>query len=403
MGDYEPLQLRSLSTITEIGADDWDACANPKASGFTTDIADNPFLFHRFLKSLEESGCASTQTGWRPSHLALEGNDGTLLGVMPLYVKSHSYGEYVFDHAWAEALERAGGRYYPKLQCAIPFTPATGRRLLAKPGPQAQAVEQALAHGAKQVLHRLGLSSLHITFCPKPQWEMLGAQGFLLRTDQQFHWPNRGYESFEDFLNSLSSRKRKAIKRERAEALQNGITVEWVTGNDISEAHWDAFFEFYLDTGSRKWGRPYLNRLFFSLIGSRMKDEILLIMCKRDGRYIAGALNFIGSDTLFGRYWGAVEHQPFLHFEACYYQAIDFAIERRLDCVEAGAQGGHKIARGYLPSQTYSAHYVTEPSFHDALARYLDAERAHVDAGIEELANHAPYRKDAEGRSGDDE
>jgi predicted N-acyltransferase len=305
-------------------------------------------------------------------------------------VKSHSYGEYVFDHAWAQAFERAGGDYYPKLQVAVPFTPVTGPRLLTGTNAEARA---ALAQAMMAFAKRLDVSSLHITFPNEEEAAALTAQGFLQRHDQQFHWHNDGYESFDAFLAELSSIKRKNLRRERSQALCDGVTVEWITGSDLKEHHWDAFFAFYMDTGSRKWGSPYLTRKFFSLVGERMADQTLLILARRNGRYIAGALNFIGSDALYGRNWGAIEHHPFLHFELCYYQAIDFAIAKGLKVVEAGAQGAHKLARGYLPARTYSLHWIAHEGLRDAVERYLKEERRAVGEEMEELGQHSPFRK----------
>jgi predicted N-acyltransferase len=324
----------------------------------------------------------------------VEDAKGTLLGCAPCYVKSHSQGEYVFDQGWAEAFERAGGDYYPKLQVAVPFTPVTGPRLLTRPGLQADAVRGALGDALAEITTASELSSAHVTFLTETEWRMLGDRGYLQRTDQQFHWFNNGYATFDDFLAALSSRKRKTIRRERKEALGPGIELCWLTGSDLTEEVWDAFFAFYMDTGSRKWGRPYLTREFFSLVGQSMRDQILLVMAKRAGRWIAGAINFIGSDALYGRNWGAVEHHPFLHFEVCYYQAIDYAIAHKLKRVEAGAQGEHKLARGYLPHTTYSAHFIANPGLRRAVAEYLARERAYVQATGEELAAAAPFRKD---------
>ena len=353
----------------------------------------NPFISHAFLSALEASGSATARTGWQPQHLVAETAAGTILGVAPCYLKSHSRGEYVFDHGWAEAYERAGGSYYPKLQVSVPFTPATGRRLLVRPGPAAGETQAGLAAGLMELCRLRDASSAHLTFLTEPEWRFLGEEGFLQRMDQQFHWENAGYATFEDFLDALASRKRKAIRRERREAVESGLTIHRLTGSDLDEAAWDAFFAFYMETGSRKWGRPYLTRTFYSLVGESMRDRILLVMAKRAGRYIAGALNFIGSETLFGRHWGAAEHHPFLHFELCYYQAIDFAIERKLKRVEAGAQGEHKLARGYLPTTTYSAHYIVDSGLRRAIAEYLKRERAYVEASGEELAGYAPFRK----------
>jgi predicted N-acyltransferase len=318
---------------------------------------------------------------------------GGIIGVAPCYLKSHSRGEYVFDRGWAEAYEHAGGSYYPKLQVAVPFTPATGRRLMVAPGADVDVTRSALARGLIELARLRDASSAHVTFMTEAEWRALGDAGFLLRTDQQFHWENAGFATFEDFLAALSSRKRKTIRRERRDALAAGIEVVSLNGADLTEAAWDAFFAFYVETGSRKWGRPYLTREFFSLIGQTMADETVLIMAKRAGRFIAGAINFIGDGTLFGRHWGAVEHHPFLHFEICYYQAIEYAITHRIARVEAGAQGEHKLARGYLPNTTYSAHYIADPGFRRAIDDYLKRERAYVEAAGRELREASPFRK----------
>jgi predicted N-acyltransferase len=380
-------RARIVQSIAEIDAAAWDACANPGAP-----IADNPFLAHAFLDALERSGSATARTGWQPFHLVLDDGNDEIVGVVPMYLKGHSRGEYVFDHAWADAWHRAGGRYYPKLQVSVPFTPATGRRLLARPGGDVHEIEQQLAAGCVAVARQSEVSSLHLTFLPEAQWRLLGDMGLLLRIDQQFHWHNQGYRSFDDFLASLTSKKRKNLNRERREVVDSGIEINWLTGSDLREAHWDAFFEFYTDTGNRKWGSPYLTRRFFSLISDSMAERILLILCRRGRRYIAGALNFIGSDALYGRNWGCIEDHRFLHFEACYYQAIDFAISRGLARVEAGAQGPHKVARGYLPQATYSAHWIRDAGLRDAIARYLKDERSYVEADIDYVAAHTPFR-----------
>jgi uncharacterized protein len=395
------LRLRVVNSIGEVAAEAWDACANPepscaqKANGSRGALGHgyNPFISHDFLISLELSDSVRPRVGWQPMHLLATDEDGVLLGGVPCYAKSHSRGEYVFDHGWAEAYERAGGSYYPKLQVSIPYTPATGRRLLVRPGTAADAVRAMLADALIDVCRRSAASSVHVTFPTEAEWELFGAHGYLKRTHQQFHWENAGYDSFDCFLAALSSRKRKTIRRERAEALAAGISVHWLQGSDLTESVWDAFFEFYMETGSRKWGRPYLTRSFYSMVGARMRDRILLVMAKRGGRWIAGAINFIGSDTLFGRHWGAIEHHPFLHFELCYYQAIQYAIERKLLRVEAGAQGEHKITRGYLPTTTYSAHYIADPGLRRAIDDFLRRERAYVAAAGEELAELAPFRK----------
>jgi hypothetical protein len=347
---------------------------------------------HAFLKALEESGAISRPAGWAPQHLVLEQGDG-IDAVMPLYAKSHSLGEFVFDHGWAEAYERHGLAYYPKLLSAIPVTPVPGRRLLVRPGEGAAAREEALLAAAIELTGRLKASSLHMTFLTEGEARRMESHGCLLRTGTQYHWTNAGYRDFEEFLGTLASRKRKALRRERRDALLGGITVEWVTGRDITEAHWDAFFTFYMDTGSRKWGSPYLNRRFFSLLGAAMPERCLLVMARRDRGYIAGALNVIGGEALYGRYWGCIESHPFLHFEVCYYQAIDFAIAHGLKRVEAGAGGEHKLVRGYLPVATHSAHWIADARFRKAIADYLVRERHHVARQNEALEAMGPFRR----------
>lgn len=379
--------MKAVPRIGAIAAEAWDACANPDAT------THNPFLAHAFLDALEKSGTVGPETGWLPHHLVLEGPGGAVAGVMPLYAKTHSQGEYVFDHSWAEALHRIGGSYYPKLQGAVPFTPVPGRRFLARPGPMQGETERLLAHAAVALSERIGASSVHVTFLTEGEWTRLGSEGFLKRTGQQFHWRNAGYETFDDFLATLASRKRKAIRKEREEA-QAAVEIFTVTGREITEAHWDAFFAFYLDTGSRKWGRPYLNRSFFSLLGATLADRCLLVFARRAGKLVAGALNLIGGDCLYGRYWGAVEHHPFLHFELCYYQAIDYAIAHKLARAEAGAQGEHKLARGYLPEATYSLHWIQDPRLEAAVARFLAEERSEVGEVNALLREHGPFRKD---------
>jgi predicted N-acyltransferase len=411
------LTLRIAGAIDDVAAGAWDACANPE-SGLasaapgctnggggaaeeaptiaplsTSRHAYNPFIAHDFLSALEASGSVRARAGWQPMHLLAEQAGGALLGAVPCYVKSHSRGEYVFDHGWADAYERAGGRYYPKLQVAVPFTPATGPRLLVRPGPLAEAVRAALADALIDVCRRSDASSVHVNFLTEPEWQLLGAHGYLKRTHQQFHWQNGGYATFDAFLAALSSRKRKTIRREREDALAAGISVHWLIGADLTEGVWDAFFDFYMETGSRKWGRPYLTREFYSIVTEKMRERILLVMAKRNHRWIAGAINFIGSDTLYGRHWGAIEHHPFLHFELCYYQAIQFAIEHKLARVEAGAQGEHKLSRGYLPTTTYSAHYILDPALRRAVDDFLKHERAHVAAAGTELVEAGPFRK----------
>jgi predicted N-acyltransferase len=384
-GPLSELRVRVLPAISDIAASSWDRCAG-------TGIAANPFTRHAFLSALEISKSATARTGWQPQHLVAETADREIVGVAPCYLKSHSRGEYVFDRGWADAYERAGGSYYPKIQVSVPFTPATGRRLIGAPG--AEMAQAVLAQGLLELCKLREASSVHITFMAQDEWRALGQCGFLLRNDQQFHWHNAAFANFDEFLGALASRKRKIIRRERRAALADGIEVVWLTGRDLTEAAWDAFFAFYMETGSRKWGRPYLTREFFSRIGETMADATVLIMAKRCGRYIAGAINFVGADTLFGRHWGAIEQHPFLHFEICYYQAIEYAIAHRLGRVEAGAQGEHKLARGYLPTTTYSAHYIADRGFRRAIDDYLARERAYVEAAGRELLAASPFRKD---------
>ena len=344
--------IRTLQSISDVSEADWNACL----------VSDHPFVTYQFLKALEDSGSVSANSGWMPYHLALE-LGGEIKGVAPMYVKGHSQGEYVFDHSWAHAYERAGGKYYPKLQLSVPFSPVTGPRLLVVEGPEREAYQRMLLQGAKQVATELNLSSVHATFLEPAERALMEADGLLIRTGEQFHWVNENYGDFDDFLAQLSSRKRKAIRKERKGATENGLTFEEVTGDAITEEHWDAFFRFYIDTGSRKWGTPYLNREFFSLLGAAMPEAVVLFMVKREGRYIAGALNLKSSDCLYGRYWGCIEDHRFLHFETCYYRAIDYAIRHGIRRVGAGAQGPHKLARGYLPTETYSAHWLRDPGF----------------------------------------
>ncbi|MFC5371437.1 GNAT family N-acetyltransferase [Brevundimonas faecalis] len=370
--------------IASIGRDAWDACAAPSG---------DPFVSYDFLDACEASGSAVPSQGWAARHLSLHDEDGAVIGVMPLYLKGHSQGEYVFDHSWADAYQRAGGRYYPKLLGAVPFTPATGPRFLNAPGTDAATVREALLQGALTLTDRLGVSSLHVNFPTEDEWRAMTQAGLSPRRDIQFIWRNQGYQSFDDFLAALSSNRRKTIRRERREA-QVGLDIRVLTGADITEACWDAFFAFYMDTGDRKWGRPYLTRDFFARVGASMADRIALVMAFTDGTPIAGALNFIGRDALYGRQWGALEDIPFLHFELCYYQAIDFAIARGLSRVEAGAQGEHKIARGYLPSPVYSAHFIADPALREPVARYLDQERPAVEAEMIAMADEmSPYRQ----------
>lgn len=382
------LTLEAVSSVTQIAAADWNACAQG-SGGY------NPFVSHAFFSALEESKSASPRAGWGPRHLVARGANG-IVGIVPCYLKSHSQGEYVFDHSWADAFMRAGGEYYPKLQASVPFTPATGPRLLIRNDADREMIGSALARGLIALTQATSASSVHVTFAQESEWKLLADHGFLQRTDTQFHWRNDGYTTFDDFLGTLNSRHRKAIKRERREAVANGIAIHHLTGGDLTEDAWDAFFEFYMETGSRKWGRPYLTRDFYSRVGETMRDRIVLIMAKRNDRWIAGAINFIGSDALYGRHWGAIEHHPFLHFEVCYYQAIDFAISRKLKWVEAGAQGEHKIARGYLPRITHSAHYLADPSLRRAVRDYLKHERGYVEEAARELTGAGPFRKACE-------
>ncbi len=385
-----PLTVRVAGSIDRIASRDWDWCAG----------ADNPFVGHAFLKALEDSGSVGSEAGWLPVHLAAEDGAGRVLGVVPLYAKSHSYGEYVFDHAWAHAYERAGGDYYPKLQVAVPFTPVTGPRLLLAPGAP-EGVAAGLIRALERVAHTNRFSSVHVTFPTETEWQRLGTQGWLLRTGQQFHWFNAGYTCFDDFLSALNSRKRKAIRKERRTVADSPVRIHTLTGDDLRPEHWDAFFQFYMDTSDRKWGMPYLTRDFFHRLGSVLADRVVLFLAEEDGMWVAGALNLRGSDALYGRNWGAIADYKFLHFEACYYCAIDFAIAHGLKRVEAGAQGEHKIQRGYLPQPTFSAHWFRDPSFRKALSEYLDHERDAMACHREELGEASPFRKTGEVCSGD--
>ena len=406
--DSSEITLEAVPSVGDVPAEEWNACANPVPNPDSLNGLDtlagscpasktyyNPFVSHAFFAAAEQSGSAIARTGWGARHL-LAKIDNQIVGIVPCYLKSHSRGEYVFDRGWADAYERAGGSYYPKLQCSVPFTPATGPRLLIRDGVDRKQIGNGLAAGLVALCGVSKASSAHVTFAPESEAKFLARHGFLQRTDQQFHWHNQGFATFDDFLASLNSRHRKAIKRERREAVAADISIHWLTGKDITEDAWDAFFAFYMETGSRKWGRPYLTRSFFSLIGESMSQDVLLVMARRNGRWIAGAINFIGSDTLFGRNWGAIEHHNFLHFEVCYYQAIDFAIQHGLKVVEAGAQGEHKLARGYLPHTTYSAHYIADPDLRRAIADYLKRERAYVAEAGRELTELGPFRKVAD-------
>jgi predicted N-acyltransferase len=432
-------KIRLVTSIEEIDAAQWNACANPDPAA-SAGIADdcvtpippqepptvatqsaadaahdnavqpdsalqhesalqkerfNPFITHAFLQALESSVSVGGKTGWTPTHVTVEDQTtGQLMAVAPTYLKTHSMGEYVFDYGWADAYHRAGLQYYPKVQVAVPFTPATGRRLLVSPAG-GEAALNALIRGLRTWREKIDASSIHVTFPTKSEWDMLGRNGFLQRTGQQFHFINKGYGDFEGFLTDLTSRKRKMIRRERKDALAqaDGIEIELLTGSEIKEAHWDAFFLFYMDTGNRKWGKPYLTRPFFSLIGAVMSEHILLVMAKRKNRYIAGAINFIGKDALYGRNWGCIEEYPFLHFEVCYYQAIDYAITHGLSRVEAGAQGEHKLARGYVAVPTFSAHDIADRRFASAIDEFLARERKAVDESLDEYAEMAPFKK----------
>lgn len=387
--DQAQIEIHVLNSLAQIAPEDWDACACPEAAD--GGAPDDPFTTYRFLKALEDSGSVGTGTGWQPHYLAAY-LDGQLIAVAPMYLKSHSQGEYIFDHNWAHAYERAGGRYYPKLQIAVPFTPATGRRFLVRPEYREVGMS-ALVQGAVQLADNNEVSSLHITFCTEDEADAGEQMGLMARSTQQFHWLDQGFGDFDGFLASLSSRKRKNIRKERAQANAFGGTIHTYTGDEIQPEHWDAFWEFYQDTGARKWGSPYLTRRFFTLAQESLRDDIALVLAERDGNYVAGALNFIGRRTLFGRYWGCVEHHPCLHFELCYYRAIDFALENGLPRVEAGAQGEHKLARGYLPCETHSLHWVGNPGFARAIKDYLDAEREAVAEEIEILTEYGPFRK----------
>lgn len=385
----DSIEVSVLTSLSGVSPAEWDACACPEAADGRPPR--DPFTTHRFLLALEQSGSVGAGTGWAPRYLVARA-DADVVAVAPLYAKSHSQGEYIFDHNWAHAYESAGGAYYPKLQIAVPFTPATGRRFLTRPGWEATG-QGALAQGAVQLAANNEVSSLHITFCTEAEALAGREMGLMHRIGQQYHWLNDEYADFDAFLAALSSRKRKNIRKERAEAQRFGGTIHRLTGDAIEPEHWDAFWQFYQDTGARKWGTPYLTRAFFDIAHDVLCDDILLVMAERDGFWIAGAMNMIGRDTLFGRYWGCIEHHPALHFEVCYYQALDFAIEAGLSRVEAGAQGNHKIARGYLPTPVHSLHWVADPGFRKAIEEYLVAERRAVDHEIEVLTSYGPFRK----------
>jgi predicted N-acyltransferase len=381
----EAIIVKVISSISEVLPESWDLCAGKS----------HPFTRHAFLSALEDSGSATAETGWLPQHLVIESPSGNILGVSPLYLKNHSYGEFVFDWGWADAFERAGGKYYPKLQCSVPFTPVTGPRFLI-PDTVCDEVmitlKKALGDALIQLAERMSVSSVHVTFSSKEEWKLLADVGFLQRTGQQFHWYNNNYTNFDDFLNKLTSRKRKQIRKERRAVSDKNLTIKTLTGTEIAECHWDAFFEFYLSTTDKKWGSSYLTRSFFSMLGERMGDQVVLIIVEDAGRLVAGALNLKSDDTLYGRNWGCLVDYKFLHFEACYYKAIDYAIEHGLMRVEAGAQGTHKIQRGYLPSHTYSAHWINHPGLKGAIENFLDQERLGIELEILNFEQHSPFK-----------
>jgi predicted N-acyltransferase len=382
------LSVEFHNTIDQIGQETWDSCAAPEAADGSRPF--DPFTTYRFLHALEISHSVGQDTGWLPYYMQIRADD-TVIGVAPLYLKLHSQGEYIFDHSWAHALERAGGQYYPKFQIAVPFTPATGRRILARAGYE-EACMNAAQQGVHNISQKIGASSLHITFCTQDEHSLGASHGLLPRVTQQFHWENQGYSTFDDFLAALASRKRKNIRKERAAAHDSGLRFETVTGEDITPRHWDAMWRFYQDTGARKWGTPYLTRAFFDVAHDVLRDDIVMMFAYAGEVPIAGAMNFIGRETLFGRYWGCTAHVPYLHFELCYYQAMDFAIAHGLNRVEAGAQGEHKLARGYLPTPVYSLHWMREPRFHEAVGDYLEHERAAMDQEMEFLSSFGPFK-----------
>src|SRR5690625_348720 len=382
-GANAPL-LTVTDRLSQVSPAEWDACAGE----------DCPFVSHAFLSALEDSSCVSRETGWLPQHLLLHDAAGSLIGAVPLYLKGHSYGEYVFDWSWADAYERAGGRYYPKLQSCVPFTPVTGPRLLIRPGVEQEAIRALLISGLKEVARQHGVASLHVTFPTSSEWQALGQASFLQRIGRQYHWDNEGYEDFDHFLSALASRKRKSIRKERERAAERGLQFRALSGSELEPHHWDAFFGFYLSTADRKWGQPYLNLDFFHSIGQSMAERIVLILAERDGRPVAGALNFLGSGVLYGRNWGCTEDHRFLHFETCYYQAIDYAIAHGLRRVEAGAQGEHKIQRGYLATETWSAHLILDSGLERAVADFLRRERSQVRQEIDYINRlHSPFRQ----------
>lgn len=383
----EAIAVRLVERIADIGAAAWDACAG----------GDNPFLTFAFLHALEASESATAETGWLPQHLVAEDSRGRIIGVVPMYLKSHSYGEYVFDHGWADAYRRAGGRYYPKLQVAVPFTPVPGARILVPDRPDRAAIRDALIGALARIAERMRVSSLHVTFCTGEEAEAFAAAGFLIRTGCQYHWENRGYKSFDDFLAALSHGRRKSIRKERRDVAAQGIEVVALSGGDLRPEHWDAFFEFYHATSDRKWGSPYLTRDFFARLHATMADKVVLMMARKDGQWVAGALNLVSGDTIYGRNWGSYGEFPFLHFEACYYRAIDVAIERGLARVEAGVQGEHKIQRGYLPQPVWSAHWIRDKGFRDAVAQFLARETVLLRHEMAELQQLSPFKQTKNG------
>lgn len=387
MSRTSDLHRRFVRSLADIPAAAWDACANPPG------VPHNPFLAHAFLLALEASGCVGAKAGWTPFHLAIEDSDGRLRGAMPLYLKTHSYGEYVFDQAWARGYEATGRCYYPKLLSAVPFTPVPGARLLVHPEADAAAVAGALLDAAMAFARTDGLSSLHVNFIAADRLSPFQRPDWLLREGRQYHFSNPGFASFDDYLASLNARRRKAVKKERRDALASGLVIRQLIGNEIEERHWDAFFRFYMDTGARKWGSPYLNRPFFSLLGETMRERLLLVLAYRGATPIAGALHFVGGDTLYGRYWGMTEFQPSLHFELCYYRAIEFAIDNGLPRIEAGAQGEHKLARGYLPTPTHSAHFLPDATFREAVRHFIAAEHDYIVLEDAELGDRSPFRR----------
>lgn len=380
--------IKALGSINEIAQADWDACAG----------TDNPFVRHAFLSALEDSGSATDETGWIPRHLVIENPEGVIEACAPLYIKTHSYGEYIFDWGWADAYERAGGRYYPKMQCAVPFTPAPGPRILVSPDSDAalrEELQKLMLAGMMRVADQLKVSSAHITFCEKGLWDLGEDMGYLQRVNQQFHWHNRGYETFGDFLNALASRKRKSIRKERAKVADIGLDIRTLGGSELEERHWDAFFQFYMSTTDKKWGQSYLHREFFSMLGERMPESVVMVMAFDGDRPVAGALNLKGADCLYGRNWGSLESHKFLHFECCYYRAIDYAIEHGLSRVEAGAQGPHKVQRGYLPAPVYSLHYIRDPGFEDAVGDFVTRERFQIEREMAAITEeYSPYRNE---------